>query len=151
MFTKKWFSGLFWNAYIWTFLDFDVSIWSGEKILSFRAVYQQTPTDTARPFKPHISVSVAVCCCWLVSGVVWRCGVSGVVWGYLSGICGGQMDVGFGFGGWCLWVIRVLRSCRMESSYYFGTALKDKICLIWPHWDHMRLVVRPNVGFFKFW
>ena len=81
MFIKVGFSGFFFNSYIRKFWYFDVSIWSGEKILSFRAVHQQTPTDTARPLKQHLAVSLAVCCCWLMSGDVWRCMWG--VWGCL--------------------------------------------------------------------
>ena len=78
MLTNVGFSGLFWTSYIWTFWYFDVSIWSGEKI---RVDHQQTPTDTDRPLKQHLAVSLAVCCCWLMSGDVLRCMWG--VWGCL--------------------------------------------------------------------
>ena len=84
----------FCSGYMWTFLYFGVSVWPGEKILSFRAV----PIDTSwrqqalsATLKQHLGGSgdvVEFCWCQFVSVDVNLCmdGVWRMYWGYLDGV-----------------------------------------------------------------
>ena len=120
----------FCSGYIWTFWNFDTSVWSGEKILPFRAV----PTDTSwrqqalsATLKQHLEGSGDVKECLLVSDCFyWRQLVHEWCLNDVLGVFG-----------WCLWmfvvlgcvwgVIWLLIPCRVENLHCFGTALNGKI------------------------
>ena len=122
----------FCSGYMWTFLYFGVSVWPGEKILSFRAV----PIDTSwrqqalsATLKQHLGGSgdvVEFCWCQFVSVDVNLCmdGVWRMYWGYLDGVsvCLWCSDVSgcSSLAGWRIYTVLAQPSVR---QFFFHLAI----------------------------